>query len=128
MFVSLFYFADICVTVMSSALETLLEAAQFIELQEREQRERRLTSTSSSSTSSLSTSPYSNSRYQTKNNQNYTNQSLVTTPPASPISDGQRHHGDFGSNGTSTIIRTGKFIIFYFTQIVLYWLLCGCWL
>lgn len=92
---------------MSSALETLLEAARFIELQE--QREQRLTSTSSSS--SLSTSPYSNSRYPSSSQ---CGQQLIASPPTSPVTstDGihNRHHllqnNDFG--GTA-IIRTGKF-------------------
>lgn len=87
---------------MSSAFETLLEAARFIELQE--QRER-LTSTSSTA-SSLSTSPYSNSRYQP--NQNYASQSLVSTPPASPLSDGPRNHNDYGSSNGSTVMRNGE--------------------
>lgn len=114
---------------MSSALETLLEAARFIELQE--QREQRLTSTSSSS--SLSTSPYSNSRYP---NSTQCGQQLIASPPTSPVtsSDGihNRHHllqnNDFGG---STIIRTGKFskhiiyvsaiiIIFHFLLLLLY--------
>lgn len=92
---------------MSSALETLLEAARFIELQE--QREQRLTSTSSSS--SLSTSPYSNSRYPSSSQ---CGQQLIASPPTSPVTstDGihNRHHllqnNDFGG---SAIIRTGKF-------------------
>lgn len=87
--------------VMSSAFETLLEAARFIELQE--QRER-LTSTSSTA-SSLSTSPHSNSRYHYPTN--YASHQ-VTTPPASPLSDVPRSHIDFiNSNGT-TITRNGK--------------------
>lgn len=91
---------------MSSALDTLLEAARFIELQE--QREQRLTSTSSSS--SLSTSPYSSSRYP-NGGSTQCGQPMVTTPPASPItSDGHRHHllqnNEFGG---STIIRAGKY-------------------
>lgn len=88
---------------MSSAFETLLEAARFIELQE--QRER-LTSTSSTA-SSLSTSPHSNSRYHYQSNY-ASHQSLVSTPPASPLSDIPRSHIDFMSNG-STITRNGKF-------------------
>lgn len=87
---------------MSSAFETLLEAARFIELQE--QRER-LTSTSSTA-SSLSTSPYNNSRYQP--NQNYASQSLVSTPPASPLSDGPRNHNEYGSSNGSTVMRNGE--------------------
>lgn len=87
--------------VMSSAFETLLEAARFIELQE--QRER-LTSTSSTA-SSLSTSPHSNSRYYQSNYASH--QSLVSTPPASPLSDIPRSHIDFMSNG-STITRNGE--------------------
>lgn len=74
------------------SFEVLLEAARYIELQE--QRDR-LTSTSSTA-SSLSTSPYS-SRY----HQGYGHQ-LVTTPPASPISDGPRGgHSDYSSNGST---------------------------
>lgn len=88
--------------VMSSALETLLEAARYIELQEERER---LTSTSSSA-SSLSTSPYSNSRYQP----NYVSHSLVSTPPASPLSDGARHHSDYASSNGSTIVRNGKLV------------------
>lgn len=81
--------------VMSAGVDALLDAARFLELQERER-----SSGSSSSASSLSTSPYS--RYpSSKNNQNYS----ASTPPASPLSDGQRN-GDF--NGGSTIIRSGK--------------------
>lgn len=90
---------------MSSALETLLEAARFIELQE--QREQRLTSTSSSS--SLSTSPYSNSRY---SSQLQCGQQMVATPPDSPItsSDGlhRNHLVQNGDYAGTTIIRMGK--------------------
>lgn len=94
---------------MSSALATLLEAARFIELQE--QRER-LTSTSSTA-SSLSTSPHSNTRYQFQSNF-ASHQSLVTTPPASPLSDTPRGHIDYiNSNGT-TIIRNGKYSVYHF--------------
>lgn len=88
--------------VMSSALATLLEAARFIELQE--QRER-LTSTSSTA-SSLSTSPHSNTRYQFQSNF-ASHQSLVTTPPASPLSDIPRGHIDYISSNGTTIIRNG---------------------
>lgn len=89
---------------MSSAFETLLEAARFIELQE--QRER-LTSTSSTA-SSLSTSPHSNSRYHYQTNY-ASHQSLVTTPPASPLSDVPRSHIDYISSNGTTITRNGKF-------------------
>lgn len=126
--ISIFYFSDVisnlsyssfcfvsfrlsCVwIVMSSAFETLLEAARYIELQE--QRER-LTSASSTSTSS-STSPYS--RYQSNkgNNQNYSS----STPPASPLSDGQRNHNEY-TNGGSTIIRAGKIIYVWIIFIIL---------
>ncbi|XP_031626881.1 probable GPI-anchored adhesin-like protein PGA55 [Contarinia nasturtii] len=85
---------------MSSAFETLLEAARFIELQE--QRER-LTSTSSTA-SSLSTSPHSNSRYHYQSNY-ASHQSLVTTPPASPLSDIPRSHIDYISSNGTTITR-----------------------
>lgn len=105
---------------MSSALETLLEAARFIELQE--QREQRLTSTSSSS--SLSTSPFSSSRYPSNNNIQC-GQQLVSTPPASPVTstDGlhHRHHLIQGTDfGGSTIIRAGECsaFLFFFFQIL----------
>lgn len=97
---------------MSSALETLLEAARYIELQEERERQ---TSTSSSA-SSQSTSPYSNSRYHHQSNQNYVSHSLVSTPPASPLSDGPRNHTDYGSSNGSTIVRNGKFHQFKHTQ------------
>lgn len=92
-------------------VETLLEAARYLELQE--QRER-LTSTSSSA-SSVSTSPYSNSRY--NQSQNYASQqSLASTPPASPLSDGPRSLNDYATTN-GTIIRSGKLSIklFYFS-------------
>lgn len=96
--------------VMSSALATLLEAARFIELQE--QRER-LTSTSSTA-SSLSTSPHSNTRYQFQSSFASSHQSLVTTPPASPLSDIPRGHIDYISSNGTTIIRNGKCSVNYF--------------
>lgn len=85
------------------SLETLLEAARFLELQE----ERERLSSTSSSGSSISTSPFSNSRYQNQTNQNYVSHSSVS-PPGSPLSDGPRHHSEFGTSNGTTIVRNGK--------------------
>lgn len=102
---------------MSSALDTLLEAARFIELQEQE----RLTSTTT-----LSTSPYSTNGRYTSNGNTQCGQPLVATPPTSPVTstDGihQRHHlmqkNDYGG---STIVRAGKYGMINFMPYLQYY-------